>query len=310
MSKRLTTEEFIRRAREIHGDKYDYSKAQYVNAKTKIAIICPSHGIFEQIPDKHLRGAGCPMCKADKRRLTQEEFIKRASFTHNNFYDYSMVCYKDNESKTTIICPIHGAFEQRPHNHLKGQGCPLCARDNSKSLIYGFGINDTNDMSDNRDAYQHWTSMIERCYGPNTAYGHPIVCEEWRYFSKFKEWFNIRHVDGWHLDKDLFSNGEKIYSPTTCCLVPNEINALFRKKERNDGLPTGVYLFRDKKFTAHLGEEGKAIYLGVFNTKEEAFQAYKVAKEAYIKEVADKWKDNIEPRVYEAMYNYEVEITD
>ena len=110
MVQKKTTEQFIEEARKVHGDKYDYSKAQYVNAKTKIAIICPSHGVFEQIPDKHLRGAVCPMCKADKRRLTQEEFIKRASFTHNNFYDYSMVCYKDNESKTTIICPIHGSI--------------------------------------------------------------------------------------------------------------------------------------------------------------------------------------------------------
>ena len=307
---KLTMSEFIERANLVHGNKYDYSKAKYVNAKTKISIICPIHGIFEQTPDQHLRGAGCPICKIDKQRLTQIDFITRANNIHNDFYDYSKAEYKNGRSKVIIVCPIHGDFIQEAHSHLKGNGCPRCASDKSKTLIYGFGINDTNDMNENSDAYQHWTSMIRRCYGQNPSPKHAIVCDEWRYFSKFKEWFNGRHVEGWHLDKDLFSNREKIYSPATCCLVPNEINALFRKEEREDDLPTGVYLFRDKKFVAHLGRDGKAIYLGVFDTQEEAFNAYREAKEAHIKEMAEKWKDKIEPRVYEAMMNYKVKITD
>lgn len=107
-----------------------------------------------------------------------------------------------------------------------------------------------------------------------------------------------------------FNEGNKIYSPKTCCIVPREINTLFLKRESSRGdWPIGVYKKR-KKFSACISSKIKNIGLGTFNTPDEAFQAYKVAKEKYIKQVADKWKGKIDERVYEAMYNYEVEITD
>ena len=122
---RLTTEDFIRRAGEIHGDKYDYSKVDYKDSQTKITIICPKHGEFQQRPSNHLRGKGCPYC-ADNLKLTKEEFIKKAKEIHKDKYDYSKVEYKNTRTKVTIICPIHGEFKQRAGNHLKGQGCPVC----------------------------------------------------------------------------------------------------------------------------------------------------------------------------------------
>ena len=131
--RRLTTEEFIQRAREVHGNKYDYSKSQYVNAKTKINIICPKHGEFLQSADCHLnRGHGCPKCKAEKssmkNRKSIKDFVIEARNKHNNFYTYNKAEYINNKIPLIITCPIHGDFSQSPDNHLQGKGCPECAK--------------------------------------------------------------------------------------------------------------------------------------------------------------------------------------
>jgi very-short-patch-repair endonuclease len=125
--KRLTTEEFIERARRIHGNKYDYSKVVYINARTKVCIICPIHGEFWQTPDLHLQGHGCSLCSG-KIQLSEDEFIRRANLVHNNKYDYSKVNYINYHTKICIICPIHGEFWQEPANHLCGKGCRKCSR--------------------------------------------------------------------------------------------------------------------------------------------------------------------------------------
>jgi hypothetical protein len=121
----LTTEEFIKRAREVHGDKYDYSKVEYVNNHSKVCIICPEHGEFWQIPANHLNGCDCPKCKNNFKKNT-EEFIKRAREVHGDKYDYSKVNYINNRTKVCIICPEHGEFWQTPNKHLSGQHCPYC----------------------------------------------------------------------------------------------------------------------------------------------------------------------------------------
>lgn len=122
---KMTTEEFIARAKQVHGDKYDYSLVEYVNAHTKIKIICPVHGVFEQTPDKHLQGQGCGKCIG--KGITIDTFIEKARKIHGDKYDYSKVEYKNNSTKVTIICPEHGPFEQTPAAHWKGAGCPKCA---------------------------------------------------------------------------------------------------------------------------------------------------------------------------------------
>ena len=134
MPGKLTREEFIEKAKEIHGDKYDYSKVDYKNAKTKVTIICPDHGEFSQVPDVHLRDQGCPKCgiesRSKLRRSTAENFIKKARKIHGDKYDYSKVEYKNSNTKVTIICPIHGDFEQTPATHLQGKGCSKCGGKN------------------------------------------------------------------------------------------------------------------------------------------------------------------------------------
>jgi hypothetical protein len=129
--KTLTTEDFINKANEIHGNKYDYSKTTYSNPKIKINIICPIHGEFYQIPHSHLEGCGCSKCFFNKVHLnnlsTTEDFINKANEIHGNKYDYSFVDYRNNTTKVKIICPIHGEFYQTPHNHKRGNGCKKCA---------------------------------------------------------------------------------------------------------------------------------------------------------------------------------------
>ena len=129
--KKYTTEEFIKKAHETHGDKYDYSKVEYVNARTKVCIICPEHGEFYITPGNFLFGQGCRLCgikeKSEKRKLTNEEFILRARQVHGWKYDYSKINYINIDTKVCIICPEHGEFWQTPYNHLNGNGCPKCA---------------------------------------------------------------------------------------------------------------------------------------------------------------------------------------
>ena len=128
-----TRERFIQDAKAAHGDKYDYSKTKYVNALSKVEIICPVHGAFFQPPASHIRGTGCSKCSdivaADKRRLTTSEFVERARLVHGDKYDYSRATYFLSHEKVEIICREHGAFWQSPVNHTKGNkaGCPGCA---------------------------------------------------------------------------------------------------------------------------------------------------------------------------------------
>ena len=122
--KKYDKESFIEMAKKIHGNKYDYSKVEYINSQTKVCIICPEHGEFWQIPSSHLYGKGCKRCS---HILNVNEFITKAREIHGNKYDYSKVDYKGTNKKICIICPEHGEFWQTPHHHLAGNGCQKCA---------------------------------------------------------------------------------------------------------------------------------------------------------------------------------------
>jgi hypothetical protein len=124
----LSQDEFIKKAKEAHGDKYDYSKINYVNYKTKINIICPKHTEFSQTPKNHLDGQNCPTC-ASTSKITTDDFIKRAKEIHGNLYDYSNTLYVNTRTNLTITCNEHGDFSKRPLLHLaENGGCPKCCR--------------------------------------------------------------------------------------------------------------------------------------------------------------------------------------
>jgi len=127
--KRLTTKEFIQKAKLIHGNKYDYSKVDYINNYTKVCIICSEHGEFWQKPTMHIfRQNKCPKC-SNNCKLTIENFIQKAKLIHGNKYDYSKIEYiSNNTTKINIICPIHKIFTQKILVHLRGHGCPKCKK--------------------------------------------------------------------------------------------------------------------------------------------------------------------------------------
>ena len=133
----LTTEDFINKAIQIHGDKYTYSKVNYIGAEEKVCIICPKHVEFLQRPSWHLSVYGCPKCYDERRGANLRDdlttFISKAKQIHGDKYDYSKVKYINSRTEICIICPEHGEFWQTPHNHLKGQNCPLCAKEKRKT---------------------------------------------------------------------------------------------------------------------------------------------------------------------------------
>ena len=135
-----TTKEFIEKAREVHGDKYDYSKVNYINSYTKVCIICPKHGEFWQEPKWHLKGGGCKECSLEHKSKTQSKgidwFITKARDVHGDKYDYSKVNYINKETKVCIICPKHGEFWQSPKNHLDGYGCSICGSSHLELQVF------------------------------------------------------------------------------------------------------------------------------------------------------------------------------
>lgn len=258
-------------------------------------------------------------------RKTKEEFIVDANKVHNGRYDYSKVEYVNNKTEVIIMCPVHGEFLQRPDMHIRGQGCPRCKpSQKTRKLVFGVGINDSNEcvLNDDgtlKDSYRHWYNMLARCYSESVKKRSPqckgcTVCEEWFRYSIFKAWYDINSVEGWALDKDILVKGNKCYSPQTCCFVPQEINSLFTRRSKCRGkCPIGVHYKKKgwkRKFVASLNVDGIHKSVGSFFTPEEAFEAYKIAKEAEIKKVANRYKETLEQRVYEALCNYKVEITD
>ena len=188
------------------------------------------------------------------------------------------------------------------------------------------GLEPTVDENGKRlDSYTCWTDMLKRCYSAKYQEKRPTyigcsVSDDWLYYPNFKKFYdeNYYEIDNKtsQLDKDILVKGNKIYSEDTCVFVPKFINTLFVKSQKTRGeLPIGVsYHKRYKKYTANLSifTNGKSTlkHLGYFTTPEEGFEAYKQTKEAYIKEVADEYKDKIPAKLYEAMYTYEVEIND
>jgi len=193
-----------------------------------------------------------------------------------------------------------------------------------RSLVYGVGVNDWvgNIIVDGKDIkeYKLWSGMLERCFCEKYKQKRPtykdVTCsKEWLSMTNFIEDVSQMRgygLSGWALDKDILQKGNKLYSKDTCCFVPAEVNQILVKSDKSRGeYPVGVSFDKARgKFMAYLRINGKVKFLGRFNTPEEAFFAYKLAKEAQIKAVADKWKYLLDERVFQALLDYEVNIDD
>lgn len=188
-----TTSQFIIDSQSIHGMKYNYSKTKYINAATKIQIICPEHGEFWQKANNHLTGRGCPFCY--KQVIDTESFIKASRICHNLTYDYSNTKYTKCDEKLIITCRKHGEFHQRPLDHVRGHGCPLCHSNTSKfhkeisDFITELGFEHTNN---NRLVIKPYELDI---YIPGAALG--VECHGLYYHSfNVKETYNekMKHM--------------------------------------------------------------------------------------------------------------------
>jgi very-short-patch-repair endonuclease len=120
------TDEFIEKAKKVHGDKYTYDNVDYKKAIVDVYITCPKHGDFPQSPNSHLQGAGCPTCYRETRRHNTDKFIEKAKKIHGDKYSYDNVDYKGDGVRVNITCPKHGDFPQSPNSHLRGYGCQDC----------------------------------------------------------------------------------------------------------------------------------------------------------------------------------------
>ena len=193
------------------------------------------------------------------------------------------------------------------------------------SSVFGVGVLGTKYPSTingvNTKEYVLWVHMLQRCYSDSFKKKRPTYedckcSENFKSYEYFYEWCHSQigfDNEGWHLDKDLLAKGNRVYSADSCIFIPKEINSLLIKREalRGESL-IGVYWDKtNKAFRARVNKnKGKQEHLGYFTTEIEAFNAYKQAKESFIKEQANKWKDKIDERAYEALMNYEVNIDD
>ena len=238
--------------------------------------------------------------------------------TSKNDGDFKVLEYKDTnhvlieflqtgyQKEVCLACVKNGSINDPYHPSVYGIGYfgdgPYTSRDNK---------------GPQKKVYKIWKEMIGRCYckeiSSYKAYGERgvIVCKDWLNYQNYARWYegNCPNEE-WAVDKDILHKGNKEYSPENCCFVPAEINDCFTKRlsERGD-YPIGVRK-KGNSIIAQINYMGKKKHLGSFKTVEEAFEAYKKAKEQCIKEYAEKYKGQITDEVYNALLNYKVEITD
>lgn len=195
-------------------------------------------------------------------------------------------------------------------------------RDWSAPSVLGVGIVGKPLLKEEQQSrgYSLWKSMLGRCYNEKLrlkykSYKGCSVSPYFLNYQNFKDWCEQQvgfNQEGWHLDKDILVKGNKIYSEDTCCFVPPELNALLTStKAKRGSLPIGVHCYKGRgTYASNICKDNHSHYLGSYKTPEEAFLKYKEEREAYIKSKAHKWKDQIDARVYQALMNWKIEITD
>ena len=201
---RYTVLNFIEKARKIHGDKYDYSKVEYIDHYTKVCVICPIHGEFYISPKDHLTKRGCRKCFYERIRYTKEKFIEESYKVHGDKYDYSKVEYINSRTKVCIICPIHGEFWQTPKSHIQNTGCPRCSYSHMESLIYNF-LNKHNISFEEQKKFKWLGKQSLDFYLPE--YNIAIECQGIQHFKKVDYFENIK--DKWGGYENIIKRDKK-----------------------------------------------------------------------------------------------------
>lgn len=179
----------------------------------------------------------------------------------------------------------------------------------------GYGEYHSEEIKKSSVIYYKWNGMLSRCYNENYLIKKPTyvgcsVHPDWHNFQVFAKWFEENYIEDFELDKDILFKGNKVYSAETCCFVPREINTLLtHNKKTNREFPIGVYKHKNR-FRVYMNTSGKLNLVGYFHTVDDAFLAYKKAKEQNIKNVANKFKGKITPECYLALMNWTININD
>ena len=234
--------------------------------------------------------------------------------------DFKILKY--NDSRNVEIQFLRTGFETSVHLVQVRNGK---IKDPYLPSVYGVGILGGKYPSKvngrNIKEYDLWNNMLKRCYSDfskkrNPTYEGCEVSDKFKSYEYFYEWCQSQvgfGNEGWQLDKDLLVKGNKVYSENTCVFIPQEINLVLIKRtaSRGEHLIGVCWSNTNKAFVARVNKsKGRSEWLGSFNTELEAFNAYKTAKESFIKEQVEKWKSQIDIRAYEALMKYTVEITD
>lgn len=240
-------------------------------------------------------------------------------FNTNNGGKCFVIDYRGNKDITVMfynpIAVVKCRLDTLKKGVVKNPYCPT---------LFGAGYTGVGKYGYSDRAYHVWKGVIERSFSISYKERFPsckdvTVCKEWLDFQNFAAWFYEQEFHKekdqkgrvYQLDKDVLLKGNKMYSPDTCCFIPPELNILLVSSGAARGLfPLGVHQHQSKRFYATLQKFGKSVCLGYFNTPEEAFRAYKKAKEAHIKFLAEKWKGKIDEKVYKALLEWKIEITD
>lgn len=256
------------------------------------------------------------------RRLRNKLKYEGSVIPHDKYGDIVVVEYQTTEEVTARFVNTGFTVTTSLSNLLRG-----FVKDRLHPTVYGVGVLGNEKCMENgchTKEYNLWQSMLQRCYCPlylkeRPTYKDCRVSDDFKYLETFKKWchsqFNYNEVDDdgirFVLDKDILVKDNKVYSEDTCCFVPREVNLLFVKADKLRGsLPIGVTKNGYGGYNAQLNCHSKSKSLGQFKTSEEAFAAYKQAKESYIKEVAEKWKGKLTKETYDAMVNYVVGLGD
>lgn len=253
------------------------------------------------------------MKQSDKNKLEFEGKIMQSK----SYGDFKIIKY--NSTNDVEIEFLSTGYKTSAHlsNIKKGS-----VKDPYFPVIYGVGYIGEGKYTSRIDgiqliSYKRWKEMLSRCYNKSNSsyknYGAEgvYVCDEWHNYQNYAKWWEENCTnDKQVVDKDILHKGNKCYSPENCCFVPSDTNTLFTSRKHEKGeYPIGVRI-KEGHIIAQINYMGKKIHLGTFSTVEDAFKAYKIAKEKCIKEYADNHKEEITERVYNALYNYNIEITD
>lgn len=277
------------------------------------------------------------------RRVGRDRVVDRINETRDiNGKEIKIIRYNNNHDLdillsdgTILYNSRYEIFRKMKHANEKDRLDEMGKRFSEKNkgvagnrkTKYGVAILDSmcvNEDGKIKRSYTIWIAMLKRCFNndyknKNTTYKYVTCCDEWLLYSNFEKWYEENYYEinneNMELDKDILFKGNQIYSPETCCFVPSRINKLFTKNDKGRNLLIGVNKDKNekvkyKKYVAKISKAGKRENLGSYTTETEAFEVYKNAKESYIKEVANEYKLLIPNKLYNAMYRWEVKISD